>query len=150
MFHRPPRPEDNVHNIICGKCIKVLLKIKLLGLAHRNSLVSLRQSFSPPLTLSFRLVPIWNTEVSRVYLFAWVSKTWTGRRSASSLPRETRRAPVAYVNGACPLSWGCIGFLHKPRNISLSRLYFLNCNIISLSLSISLNKFLSPSISLNK
>ena len=19
MFHRPPRPEDNVHNIICGK-----------------------------------------------------------------------------------------------------------------------------------
>ena len=31
MFHRPPRPEDNAHNIICGKGIKVLLKIKLLG-----------------------------------------------------------------------------------------------------------------------
>ena len=31
MFHRPPRPEDNVYNIICEKGIKVLLKIKLLG-----------------------------------------------------------------------------------------------------------------------
>ena len=31
MFHRPPSPEDNAHNIICGKGIKVLLKIKLLG-----------------------------------------------------------------------------------------------------------------------
>ena len=40
MFHRPPRPEDNEHNIICGKGIKVLLKIKLLALAHQSSLVS--------------------------------------------------------------------------------------------------------------
>ena len=31
MFHRPPRPEDNVHNIICGKGIKVLLKNKVIG-----------------------------------------------------------------------------------------------------------------------
>ena len=37
----------------------------------------------------------------------------------SSLPRETRRSPTAYVNRASPLSWGFIDFLCKPRNISL-------------------------------
>ena len=31
MFHRPPRPEDSVHNIVCGKGIKVLLKNKVIG-----------------------------------------------------------------------------------------------------------------------
>ena len=44
-----------------------------MDLAHQISLVSLCQSFSS--TLSFRLVPIWSTEVRCVYLFAWVSKT---------------------------------------------------------------------------
>ena len=49
----------------------------------------------PPLTLSFRLVPIWSTEIRCVYLFAWVSKTWSGRHPAPRLPRETGRAPAA-------------------------------------------------------
>ena len=31
MFHRPPRPEDNVHNIVGGKGTKVLLKNKVIG-----------------------------------------------------------------------------------------------------------------------
>ena len=39
MFHRPSSPEDNVHNIICGKGIKVFLKNSYWGLAHRSSLV---------------------------------------------------------------------------------------------------------------
>ena len=39
--------------------------------------------------------------------------------SASSLPWETGRAPVASVNRANSLSWGFIDFLCKPRNISL-------------------------------
>ena len=70
------------------------------------------------LTLFFRLIP-WSIEALCVHLSAWVSKTWTGRRSASSLPRETGRAPVASVNRASSLSQGFIGFLCKPRNIGL-------------------------------
>ena len=42
-----------------------------------------------------------------------------GRRSASSLPWETGKAPVASVNRANFLSQSFIGFLCKPRNISL-------------------------------
>ena len=40
-------------------------------------------------------------------------------RSASSLPQETGKAPVASVNRANFLSRSFIGFLCKPRNISL-------------------------------
>ena len=70
------------------------------------------------LTLFFRLIP-WSIEALCIHLSAWASKTRTGRRTASSLPWETGRAPAAYVNRESPLSWGFIGFLCKPRNISL-------------------------------
>ena len=68
---------------------------------------------------SFRLVPIWTTEVCRVYLFAWASKTWMWRCPVSLLPWETRRVPAAYVDGASLLSQDFIDFLCKARNISL-------------------------------
>ena len=76
MFHRPPKSEDNVHNIVCGKGIKVLLKNKVIGASLTKAAWSpcVNHFLSHPLTLSFRLVPIW-TEVCHVYLFAWVSKT---------------------------------------------------------------------------
>lgn len=83
-----------------------------------------------------RLIP-WSMEAPCVHLSARVSKTWTGRRSASSLPRETGKAPVASVNRANFLSRSFIGFLCKPRNISLSLPYFLIYNILSLSLSLN-------------
>ena len=75
-------------------------------------------SFFLSLTLFFRLTP-WSIEALCVHLSTQVSKTWMGRCSASSLPRETGRAPVASVNRASSLSRGFIGFLCKPRNISL-------------------------------
>ena len=95
-------------------------------------------SFSLSLTLFFRLIP-WSTEALCIHFPAWASKTWTGRRSASSLPRETRRVPTAYVNKASPLSWDFIGFLCKPRNISL----FLSSVFLSATffLYLSLNLF---------
>ena len=72
------------------------------------------------LTFFFRLIPEKESmEAPCVHLSAWVFKTWTGRRSASSLPRETRRAPVASVNRANSLSRSFIGFLCKQRNIGL-------------------------------
>ena len=83
-----------------------------------ESLVPPCLSFFLSLTLFFRLIP-WSTKALCIHFPAWASKTWTGRRSASSLPRETGRAPAAYVNRASPLSWGFIGSLCKPRNISL-------------------------------
>ena len=70
------------------------------------------------LTFFFRLIS-WRIEAPCVHLSARVSKTWTGRCSASSLPWETRKAPVASVNRANFLSRSFIGFLCKPRNISL-------------------------------
>ena len=62
-----------------------------------------------------------------------------GRRS--SFPQETRRAPVASVNRANSLSRGFIGFLCKPRNISL----FLSS--IPLSFIHSFANAVSPSVS---
>ena len=61
----------------------------------------------------------------------------------SSLPRETGRAPAAYMNRASPSSWGFIGFLCKPRYISL----FLSSIFLSATffLYLSLSKpFSSP------
>ena len=86
----------------------------------------------------FRLIP-WNIEAPCVHLSAWVSKTWTGRRSVSSLPWETGKAPVASVNRANFLSQSFIGFLCKPRNISL----FLSSIFLSATffLYLSLNLF---------
>ena len=110
-----------------------------MGLAHWSSLVSLCQSFSLslPLPLLFRLIP-WSMEAPSVLLSAWVSKTQRGRRSAPSLPQETGRAPVASVNRANFLSQSFIGFLCKPRNISL----FLS--------SIFLSSTFFPHLSLNQ
>ena len=70
------------------------------------------------LTFFFRLIS-WSIEAPCVHLSARVSKTWTGRRSVSSLPWETGKAPVASVNRANFLSLSFIGFLCKWRNISL-------------------------------
>ena len=66
-----------------------------------------------------------------------------GRRSASSLPGETGRAPVASVNRANSLSGGFVGFLCKPRNISL----FLSSIFLSTTFFpyLSLNQSLTPS-----
>ena len=69
-------------------------------------ILSLSLSFSLSLPLFFRLIP-WSIEALCAHLSAWASKTWKGRRSASSLPWETGRAPVAYVNRASP----CLGAL---------------------------------------
>ena len=83
------------HFPLCTKKVyKFHLKIKL-WISLIKAAWSPRVNHFPPLTLSFRLVPIWSTEIYHVYLFAWVSKTWTGRRPAPSLPQETRSAPVA-------------------------------------------------------
>ena len=95
------------------------------------------------LTLFFRLIP-WSIEAPCIHLSARVSKTWTRRRSASSLPWETSRAPVASMNRASPLSWGFIGFLCKPRNISLllSSIFLSTTFFPYLSLNHSLTPFL--------
>ena len=75
MFHRPPRPEDNVHNIICGKGIKVSFENKsnrphLKKLGHPVSL------FFLSLTFFFRLIPEKESmEAPCVHLSAQVSKT---------------------------------------------------------------------------
>ena len=116
--------------------------MKLFGLAQR-SLVTPCFSFFlffSSLTFFFRLIP-WSIEAPCFHLSARVSKTWTGRRSASSLPRETGKAPVASVNRA-NLSRSFIGFLCKPRNISL----FLSSVFLSTIFSpyLSLNHLLMP------
>ena len=123
-------------------------KIKLLGLAEAWSprvFSSLYLSLSLPLPLFFRLIP-WSMGAPCVHLSARVSKTWTGRRSASSLPRETGRAPVASVNRANFLSRSFTGFLCKSRNISLFLAIFLSSTFfpyLCLNLYISLTT-LSP------
>ena len=67
-----------------------------------------------------------------------------GSHSASSLPRETRKAPVASVNRANFLSRSFIGFLCKPRNISL----FLSSVFLSSTFFpyLSLNQSPTPSL----
>ena len=83
------------HFPLCTKKVyKFHLKIKL-WISLIKAAWSPCVNHFPPLTLSFRLVPIWSTEIRCVYLFAWVSKTWSGRHPAPRLPRETGRAPAA-------------------------------------------------------
>ena len=108
--------------------------LKQLGLPM-SIIFSLSLSLS--LSLFFRLIP-WSIEALCIHLSARVSKTWTGRCSASSLPWETGRAPVASVNRANFLSQSFIGFLCKSRNISL----FLS--------SIFLSSTFFPYLSLNQ
>ena len=74
MFHRSPRPEDNAHNIICGKRIKGLLKNKVIGPRSLKQLglpVSIIFSPSP----SFSQAIPWSIEAPCVHLSAQVSKT---------------------------------------------------------------------------
>ena len=108
------------HFLLCtSQGIKVPLKIKWwTRTSFHESLVPPCLSVFFSLTLFFRLIP-WSIEALCIHLSAWASKTRTGRRTASSLPWETGRAPAAYVKGASSLSWGFIGFLCKQRNISL-------------------------------
>ena len=125
------------------KGYKYLLKIKQSRSSKQLGLpASIILSF---LLLSFRLVPISSTEVCRVYLFAWVSKTWTGRHSASSLPQGTGRVPVASMNRANFLSWSFIDSPCKPRNISLFLAsIFLSTTFLSISLSLNQSQLLTP------
>ena len=101
---------------------KSTFKNKAIGprskkLGHPMSII-FSLSLSLSLSLFFRLIP-WSIEAPCVHLSAQVSKTWTGRHSASSLPWETGKAPVASVNRANFLSRSFIGSLCKQRNISL-------------------------------
>ena len=102
-----------------------------MGLAH--------QAWSPRVILSlsfsfFRLIP-WSTGALCVQFPAWASKTHLRRclRWGTFSYSRGRLQPMWTEQVPC---WGFIGFLHKPKNISLfSLLYFLNCKILSLSLS---------------
>ena len=106
-----------------------------MGLGHR-SLVSPCRSFS--FLFLFRLI-LWSAGALCVHFPAWASKTHSRRclrwgtfsySRGCLLPTWTEQVPC----------WGFIGFLHKPRNISLfSLLYFLNFKILSLSLSLFLS-----------
>ena len=108
-----------------------------MGLAHW-SLVSPCRSFS--FLFLFRLIP-WSAGALCIHFPAWASKTnsrrclrWgTFRNSRGHLrPTWTEQVPC----------WGFIGFLCKPRNISLfSLLYFINWKILSLSLYLFIYSF---------
>ena len=74
-------------------------------------------SISLPLSLSlfFRLIP-WSAEAHWAHSPARASKTLSRRRSMPSLPRQGTWC----LREQCkPHTRGFIGFLHKPRNISL-------------------------------
>ena len=119
---------------------KHLFKIKLWVFLHKlgSPCVDSLSLFLPlPISLFFRLIP-WNAEALHVYLFAWASKT----HSRGS----PRRGTLCYssghlwpnVDGTSFLSWDCISFLCKPRNISLfSPLIFLLHYSFLISLYIS-------------
>ena len=90
-------------------------------------------SLSLSLSLFFRLIP-WSIEAPCIHLSARVSKIWEGRRSASSLPRENGRAPVASVNRANFLSWSFI--VNQGISASFSPLFsYLQHSYLSLSLN---------------
>ena len=91
-----------------------------MGLTWRSLVTPCFSFFSFFFSLSFffRLIS-WSIEAPCVHLSARVSKIWMGRCSASSLPRETERAPVASVNRKNILSQSFFGSLCKSRNISL-------------------------------
>ena len=106
-----------------------------MGLAHR-SLVSPCRSFS--FLFLFRLIP-WSTGSLCVHFPAWASKTHSRRCLRWGTFRDSRGRLQPTWTEQVPC-WGFIGFLRKPRNISLfSLLYFLNCKILSLSLSLFLS-----------
>ena len=108
-----------------------------MGLTWRSLVTTCFSFFSVFLSYFLFQADLWSIEAPGVHLSARVSKIWTGRRSASSFPWETRKAPVASVNGANFWSRSFIDFLWKPRNISL----FLS--------SIFLSTIFFPYLSLN-
>ena len=106
-----------------------------MGLAHR-SLVSPCCSFS--FLFLFRLIP-WSAGALCVHFPAWASETHSRRCLRWGTFSDSRGCLQPTWTEQVPC-WGFIGFLHKPRNISLfSLLYFLNCKILSLSLSLFLS-----------
>ena len=107
------------------KCVTQSIKIPFENKAADPTspeLWSLYLSFSFSFPF-FRLNP-WSTEALWVHFFAWASKTRSGRRFVSSPHQEG-------TWGLCEQSKsharGFIGFLCKPRNISLflAPLFFL-------------------------
>ena len=112
MFHRPPRPEDSVHNIVCGKGIKVLLKNKVIGPR------SPKQLGHPVSSLLYFLAEFpsgaWRLAM---YTYALASK--------NQAKGSTRRGTLYYSNGP---RWPNIdgakhlfqGFISSPRKPSYS------------------------------
>ena len=88
----------------------------------------LHQSSGPhvflSLSLSLRLI-FWSAETRRAHSPAQASKTLSRRHTVPSPHLE--RAPAAFMSDASPVSKDFIGFMRKPRNISLflSLFYFL-------------------------
>ena len=106
-----------------------------MGLAHW-SLVSPCRSFS--FLFLFRLIP-WSTGALCIHFPAWASKTHWRRCPGWGTFRDSRGCLQPTWTEQVPC-WGFIGFLRKPRSIGLSSLlYFLNCRIFSLSLSLFLS-----------
>ena len=122
----PLPPLSSMHN----------LRYKYFGklsadLAHW-SLVFPCRSFS--FFFLFRQIP-WSARALCIHFPAWASKTHSRRCLRWGTFRDSRGhlRPTWTEQVPC---WGFIGFLRKPRNISLfSHLYFLNCIILSFSLS---------------
>ena len=101
---------------------KLLLKIKLRVL-HKLGLPML---YFISLGLFFRLIP-WNAGALWVHFPAWASKNHS-RMCARWAPSSIRESACGLCEQSKSLLWGFIGFLCKPRNISLfSLLYSLNC-----------------------
>ena len=92
-----------------------------------------RVFLSLSLYLFFRLIPWSSADALWIHFPAWASKTLSRRHFACSLHWE---GTWGLCEQSKPCVGGFIGFLRKPRNISLfSLLYFLNCKILSLPLS---------------
>ena len=108
-----------------------------MGLAH--------QAWSPRVVLSLSFYFsgwfLWSAGALCVHFPAWASKTHSRRclRWGTFHDSRGRLQPTWTEQVPC---WSFIGFLSKPRNISLfSLFYFLNCKILSLSLSLFIYPF---------
>ena len=77
--------------------------------------LSLSPSLSFSLSLFFRL-NLWSAEALWIHFPIWASKTPSRRHSAPSPHQEGSQVPLWTVQAPCQ---ELIGFLHKPRNISL-------------------------------
>ena len=89
MFHRPPRPEDNVHNIVGGKGTKVLLKNKVIGASLTEA------AWSPRVFFIFWLNPYLGHGGSPCLLTCPGFKDPREREPKAGHPPLFRRAPVA-------------------------------------------------------